>query len=140
MLRVDGGTGACWLVPHEPHSVGLVRHRLCHDLRAAGAADAAVQDAALVVSELVGNAVRHGLALPGGGLRARWAVAAGTVLLEVEDGGTGPAPAEPRPAGESAEGGRGLAMVGLLAARWGSAPTASGTTVWAELPRAVASA
>ena len=134
MGRADAGTGTGWLVPHEPCSVGLVRHRLRTDLRAAGAPDTAVEDAALVVSELVGNAVRHGRALPGGGVRARWEVASGTVRLEVEEGGTGPAPAAPSPAEDSAESGRGLTMVGLLATRWGSAPTPSGTSVWAELP------
>ena len=71
---------------------------------------------ALVVSELVGNAVRHGRALPGGGLRAHWDVrtSPGVVRLEVEDGGGGPG-AVPAAAPEAAECGRGLALVGLLA-------------------------
>lgn len=132
------GTGAGWLVPHSPQSVGLVRRQVAADLRAAGAGAEVVDDVALVVSELVGNAVRHGRALPGGGLRAHWDVARGVVRLEVEDGGSGPGGAGPRVASASAESGRGLALVGLLATRWGSADTPSGTAVWAELPAVAA--
>ena len=128
-------------MPHAPQSVALVRRQVAADLRAAGAGDEALDDVALVVSELVGNAVRHGRELPGGGLRAHWAltwdvhrdVPGGVVRLEVEDGGCGPG--APSPAAlDDAESGRGLALVGLLATRWGSAATPSGTAVWAELP------
>ncbi len=130
----SAGAGAGWLVPHSPQSVGLVRRQVTADLRAAGTGAEVVDDVALVVSELVGNAVRHGRGLPGGGLRAHWDVARGVVRLEVEDGGSGPTEVGPRPASGTAESGRGLALVGLLATRWGSAATPCGTAVWAELP------
>lgn len=120
-------------MPHDARSVGVVRSEVSRELSAAGATPEAVDDAALVVSELVGNAVRHGRALPGGLLHACWDVAPGSVRVEVEDAGDGPsrAPAAPD---DSAEGGRGLRLVQQLATRWGSARTLRGTAVWAELP------
>ncbi|WP_348652554.1 ATP-binding protein [Streptomyces sp. WMMC500] len=46
-------------VPHGPDGVGLARRRLRADLRARGAAEATVDDAVLVLSELLSNACRH---------------------------------------------------------------------------------
>lgn len=124
---------SCLLVPHAPASASLVRHRMSAELIAQRLPTRVVDDAALVVSELVGNAVRHGAALPGGGLIARWQLDGESLLVEVVDGGPGPA-GRPAPAAEDAEGGRGLALVRVLAARWGSDPARPGTNVWAELP------
>jgi anti-sigma regulatory factor (Ser/Thr protein kinase) len=92
--------------------------------------------AALVVSELVGNAVRHGAALPGGGLLASWHVLDRGLRVQVVDGGAGPV----GPVGHAApdaEGGRGLELVDALALCWGSTSAAAGTAVWAELPRSI---
>ena len=122
-------------VPHTPASASLVRHRMADEL--AGLLPVAVLDvAALLVSELVGNAVRHGLALPSGGLRASWELAEGGLRVEVVDGGDGPV-GPPLPPSPDAEGGRGLALVQALAANWGSAPARPGTAVWATVPGAV---
>ncbi|WP_442814393.1 ATP-binding protein [Streptomyces sp. NBC_01808] len=46
-------------VPHGPDGVGLARRRLRADLRARGTAEATVDDAVLVLSELLSNACRH---------------------------------------------------------------------------------
>ncbi|AZM47175.1 hypothetical protein DMB38_16455 [Streptomyces sp. WAC 06738] len=46
-------------VPHGPDGVGLARRRLRADLRARGTAEATVEDAVLVLSELLSNACRH---------------------------------------------------------------------------------
>ncbi|MEO3767580.1 ATP-binding protein [Streptomyces sp. B8F3] len=46
-------------VPHGPDGVGLARRRLRADLRARGAAETTVDDAVLVLSELLSNACRH---------------------------------------------------------------------------------
>ena len=126
-------------VPHTPASAGLVRSELRSDLVRQGVPESLVDAAALVLSELIGNAVRHGHALPSGELLARWERSDdGALRLEVVDGGAGPA-GVPAVAAADAESGRGLAMVDLLAARWGCAPADPGTTVWADLtPRGAA--
>ncbi|WP_308190051.1 ATP-binding protein [Streptomyces aculeolatus] len=46
-------------VPHGPDGVGLARRRLRADLRARGTAETTVDDAVLVLSELLSNACRH---------------------------------------------------------------------------------
>lgn len=121
------------IVPHEPASASLARRELRDDLRAHRVPEHLVDAAALVLSELIGNAVRHGLALPSGQLLARWDCTAGSLRIEVVDGGSGPA-GSVSPASDEAEGGRGLALVDLLSEKWGSAPADPGTAVWADLP------
>jgi serine/threonine-protein kinase RsbW len=123
-----------YVVPHAPRSAATVRHRLVDDLAQRRVPPAVVDDAALVITELVGNAVRHGVPLSDGGVRVAWEVGDRTVHLEVHDGGCGPS-AGVRPAPASAEGGRGLAIVELLAERWGTTPAYDGGSgVYADLP------
>jgi anti-sigma regulatory factor (Ser/Thr protein kinase) len=126
------------LVPHSPPSAAAVRHRFVDELRARGVPRMVVDDAALVLSELIGNAIRHGAELPGGGIRVSWEVSAELVRVEVSDGGRGPLRHEatrPLAAGGSAdaERGRGLAIVGLLTSSWGSAFDSTAAVVWADI-------
>jgi anti-sigma regulatory factor (Ser/Thr protein kinase) len=92
-------------------------------------------DAALVVSELVGNALRHARPLADGTLRVAWVLDGHRLRVEVTDGGGATTP-ELRPAPElrMAVSGRGLAIVDALAEAWGSHSDRSGTTVWALVP------
>jgi anti-sigma regulatory factor (Ser/Thr protein kinase) len=87
-------------------------------------------DAALVVSELFGNAVMHG---PTGGrvLVGYCLWREGARLVVCDGGGAG----EPRLAdhGAGTEGGRGLHVVDALAARWGSFRLAGSRVVWCDL-------
>ncbi|MDT7549436.1 MAG: hypothetical protein QOE84_1830 [Actinomycetota bacterium] len=126
-------------MPHSAPSASLARHRLVDELRARGVANQVVDDAALVVSELVGNAVRHGAPLANGQIRVGWVVYDSVVRIEVSDGGRGPLRhevIEPLPGGGSAdaETGRGLAIVALLTASWGSAFDSTSAVVWADVP------
>ncbi|MDX6199559.1 MAG: hypothetical protein QOJ79_2710 [Actinomycetota bacterium] len=84
---------------------------------------------ALVVSELVTNAVRH--AQPP--VRLEIQADDDRVTVAVADGSPGRPVA--RMASEDAEGGRGLAMIDLLAADTGVRPSPPGKTVWAALSR-----
>jgi hypothetical protein len=87
-------------------------------------------DAALVVSELFGNAVMHGPA--GGFVLVGYCLWRDGVRLVVCDGGGSGSPWLVR-ADELAEGGRGLHVVDALAARWGSFRLAGARVVWADL-------
>src|SRR5438045_9457662 len=98
-MRRRGAIGRCdrgevratssMLVPHAPTSASVVRHRFVDELRGRGLSGLVVDDATLVLSELVGNAVRHGAPLPEGGIRVTWQVGLDVVRLEVADGGSG---------------------------------------------------
>ncbi|HEX2743274.1 MAG TPA: ATP-binding protein [Streptosporangiaceae bacterium] len=87
-------------------------------------------DAALLVSELFGNSVRHSRSgAAGGTVTVAVSAGDGLVRVEVTDRG-GPEVPELRPVGRDAEGGRGLQLVAGLAARWGwrqrGGPTVTG--------------
>lgn len=86
-------------------------------------------DGALVVSELVGNAVRHARCREIGVTVTR--TGRDTVRIAVVDG----CHAQPvrRPAGDEAVCGRGLLVVEALTVRWGTDRLAYGKRVWAEL-------
>ncbi|MFD3777171.1 ATP-binding protein [Streptomyces sp. NPDC058612] len=88
-------------------------------------------DLQLCVSELVGNVVLH----VGEGTPVTLAVtrtAQGRTRLEVGDPDPRLWPVLRR-ALDGDEGGRGLAVVDAVAARWGVRPAPAGKTVWAEL-------
>lgn len=101
-----------------------------------------IDDACLVVSELVTNAVK---ATGNMGKRPTWPELEGvavitvrlvglkdSIVIEVWDA----SPEKPmvKDATLDDEGGRGLDLVENLAKRWGSTPHRSGKVVWAELP------
>lgn len=121
------------VVPHDPGSAAVVRAQVVRDLRARGVDEGTVDDAAVVVSELVGNAVRHGRPLADGTLRVGWQVGPRMLHVEVQDGGEGP-PEHVPARGELATGGRGFVLLDALARSWGTRPAEGGTSVWAELP------
>ncbi|MGH9104998.1 MAG: ATP-binding protein [Acidimicrobiales bacterium] len=122
---------------------GAVRRRLgAHPLSAAEARrtvkaslhswdlEGFADDAALLVTELVANAVRHA----GSEVEVSVVLRPASVRVEVVDfvpSGL----VEAVQAADDAEGGRGLAIVESLASRWGVSTHARGKTVWFELDR-----
>lgn len=120
-------------LPHEPSSVSLVRRRLCTELLASGVVDDIADDAAVIMSELFSNALRHARPLPSGDIQVAWKHEGDLIELAVSDGG---ATTEPRPARSSLSslGGRGLSIVEALATGWGVRHEDDGaTTVWATV-------
>ena len=124
-------------VRHAPSTAGEVRHRLGAELAGAGIPASVVGDAALVLSELVGNSIRYARPLAGGVLEVTWAVRPDCILLRVSDGG-GPSVPQRHDAGPEDVRGRGLAIVAALARDWGVEVQQNGggpvSTVWVELP------
>lgn len=118
------------LLPYAPASVAVARQRLSDDLQASGIFAGVVDDAVLVVSELLSNALRHAHPLPSGQVRVAWNCAKGHIEVEVSDGGAATEPRAGRPA-LSSLGGRGLGIVEYLAERWGVRYEGDTTTVWA---------
>ena len=119
-------------LPCAPASVGLARRALSNELRAAGVFDNAVRDAALVVSELLSNAILHAYPLPGELLQLAWDMDGSSVEVAVSDGGSATVPRAGHPA-PFAVGGRGLGIVEHLSLTWGVRSDEVGLTVWAVL-------
>jgi anti-sigma regulatory factor (Ser/Thr protein kinase) len=118
------------LLPYTAASVAVARRRLTDELLGAGIRGPAAQDAALVMSELLSNALRHAHPLPDGHVRVGWAIDADMVEVTVSDGGAVTRPRASRPS-LSSLGGRGLSIVTHLTWRWGVRTDDRGTTVWA---------
>lgn len=115
----------------DPRSAGVARRLLRDHLasaRAAAAAGDLADDAAVVLSELVGNAVRHAR----GPIRVTLRSIGSGLRMEVHDAAPD-SPPQPRPADGEATGGRGMHLVHGLSTRWGWDADAAGKTVWAEL-------
>ncbi|WP_443071773.1 ATP-binding protein [Streptomyces sp. NBC_01477] len=160
MVAQEVPTSSTMALPHGPTGVAEARRRMRGDLYAQDVPETVIDDAVLILSELLSNSCRH--ARPLGdqadamygvvedtagtgvgarsaaqdrGIRAGWAIGTdGLLKVEVTDGG---GPTRPRPSSPSltAHGGRGLGIVGSLALRWGVRDGAPGeVTVWALLP------
>ncbi|MFG2604430.1 SpoIIE family protein phosphatase [Streptomyces sp. NPDC048514] len=129
MARVQGlpaDSVGDWTLPREPRSVGRAREYARAQLQSWDL-EPLVDTTELLVSELVTNALRYGE----GEIRLRLLLDR-TLVCEVWDSGL----VQPRRrrARDTDEGGRGLQLVGLLSAAWGSRRTPRGKTVWFELP------
>ncbi len=111
-----------------PHAASAARAReLVTGRCVAWNVEALSDDVALVVTELVVNAIRHA----GTEVVVRIAPIADGVRLEVCDGST--RPLRPRESAVTDEGGRGLLLVDALSHRYGVEAEAKGKRVWAEL-------
>jgi two-component sensor histidine kinase len=89
-------------------------------------------DAALLTSELVTNAIVHTASGSGGKFAVTIYRADRQVRVEVSDEGSALLP-HPYPIGRAGESGFGLSLVDLVARRWGHDSESAGRVVWFEL-------
>ncbi|CAL9469736.1 hypothetical protein SUDANB174_04864 [Streptomyces sp. enrichment culture] len=132
VIGVSDGEGDCaeWVFPAAPDAVRTARslvRRTLDEWRLGGVGDIA----ALLVSELVTNALRHATGPIGVRLVRGAAGADGVLRVEVSD--PLPDPPRERVARPDDEDGRGLQLVASAARRWGTRPGEEGKTVWFEL-------
>ncbi|MER5208327.1 SpoIIE family protein phosphatase [Streptomyces sp. NPDC002825] len=113
-----------WQLPQEGRAASVARGLVTDQLAAWDLTELA-DVFELVVSELVGNALRYGNG-PG---RLRL-LRGERLVVEVSD--TGPDLPQIQHADLSDEGGRGLQLINMLCRRWGSSRTVTGKVVWAE--------
>jgi anti-sigma regulatory factor (Ser/Thr protein kinase) len=109
----------------EPAAISRARNLIAEHLRQWRCATP--DDAALVVSELVTNAIVHA----GGAARITVTREGDDVRIDVHD--NGPGFPDLRTA-NTGPGGHGLHIVDQLSKQWGSRPTATGKLVWAVVP------
>jgi hypothetical protein len=111
-------------LPEDPRAAGQARQYIRAQLAAWGLADLALTTE-LLVSELVGNAVRHAK----GPVRLRL-LRSRTLVCEVYDGSLNTP--RIRRADYTDEGGRGLQLVAALSRRWGARYLHDGKCIWTE--------
>lgn len=119
-------------LPFSASAVSVARQRLKTWLTDHGEAQEVVEDARLVMSELVANAVRHARPLSDGSILVSWAPDGDGVHLSVTDGGGQTRPHSVH-AAPSALTGRGMAIVDVLSRRWWTEQTSCRSTVHALL-------
>ena len=114
-------------MPNRPDSTPAGRAFLARLLDGWGVPDEVIDDASLLATELLSNAVRHGTGL----VTLRVEVEDGVVHVGVHDDSAGV------PVVESSDptslGGRGMFIVECVADDWGSDPDDLGKTVWFRL-------
>ncbi|MEV5733148.1 ATP-binding protein [Streptomyces sp. NPDC003388] len=128
VIDTDGDC-AEWIFPAEPGIVRSARSAVRGQLRGWDL-DCVADLAALLVSELVTNSLRHATG-PIGVRLVRPARTGDALLVEVSD--PLPDPPRERVARPEDESGRGLQLVAGAARRWGTRPGGGGKTVWFEL-------
>ncbi|MFI5756422.1 ATP-binding protein [Streptomyces sp. NPDC051569] len=128
--RPTGHPGYSETLPREPESAATAR-RLVRTACAAWELEELTEDGALIVSELVSNAVQHARRESIRVVIDRPGVAC--VRIGVVD--FSKAPPVPKESDDEDEGGRGLALVAELAEDWGTDTLPWGKQVWALLRR-----
>jgi anti-sigma regulatory factor (Ser/Thr protein kinase) len=111
--------------PLEVRDARACVRRFCHEHHIGGTR---CEDAELAVSELLGNALRHGR--PPIEVEVTWS--GDGVLVSVADGQPVTLPEGVAPA-VTAESGRGLQLIDAVSRSWGCDPLPGGKRVWALL-------
>ena len=119
-------------VASDAASVARVRHQIVTDLNARDLPEELIDEAEIVASELLTNAVRHARPLSDGTIRVRWKIRGDVVEVEVTDGGGATVP-HPAPRTVWLSSGRGLRIVRSVAHEWGVTQDRTGNVVWATL-------
>jgi anti-sigma regulatory factor (Ser/Thr protein kinase) len=131
----SGGPLADVAIPLDIRAPGVARRVVAGCLGGHVAAPV-IEDAQLLVSELVTNSVLHSGVAPGDPVTVRVRVWDDACRLEVEDPGCQGVIA-PHPSDPAKGTWMGLNLVQMLSEQWGVArATAGPTRVWAQLPRA----
>ena len=116
------------VLPPEGPSPARARYLLRRSLKAAGL-DHLVDDALLLATELVTNAVVHA----GTSIELRIDTSEGGLRLEVLDASPGSSPVVRDKPESAREGGRGMFLLDALAEEWGTTHTRTGKSVWFRL-------
>ncbi|MFF4397254.1 SpoIIE family protein phosphatase [Streptomyces sp. NPDC001480] len=125
---LDAENVAEWPLPEDPVAAGQARDLVRVQLADWNLADEdLLMTTELLVSELVGNVVRHAC----GPIRLRM-LRSRTLICEISDASlTTP---HIRHTSATDEGGRGLQLISALCQRWGTRHTRTGKSIWTEQP------
>lgn len=119
------------VLPFATSTPAMARTRLASFLTVKRASATVIDDALLVISEMIANAVNHGAPTETGGIEISWAIKDDLLELSVLDEGAGGS-LKPIDFDEDSLSGRGLSIISRIADRWWVDMT-QGTRVNAEL-------
>ncbi|MEU5695653.1 ATP-binding protein [Actinosynnema sp. NPDC020468] len=126
-MRNEPATPVAATLPATGGSSARARQVVREAAAAWGLGEELVEDAELVVTELVSNGVDHAT----GPLELTVARTEAGLRIEVAD--RSPELPKPQPVQVESVRGRGLVIVAALSRAWGATPTDTGKSVWAEL-------
>jgi serine/threonine-protein kinase RsbW len=118
-------------LPFAASTPGIARTRLAAFLTVNRASNEVIDDALIVISEMIANAVSHGVPTSDGTIEISWAINGTLLELSVYDAGKG-ASLKPIDFDEDSLSGRGLSIINRVADRWW-VDMSTGTRVNAEL-------
>ncbi len=118
-------------LPFEMSTPSIARTKLAGFLTIHRASSDVIDDALIVISEMIANAVSHGLPTTDGTVEISWTINGDLLELSVFDAGEG-ASLKPIDFDEDSLSGRGLSIINRVADRWW-VDMNGGTRVSAEL-------
>jgi len=119
-------------LPFEPSTPSMARTKLAAFLTVNRVASPVIDDALIVISEMIANAVSHGVPTSDGTIEISWCLNGDLLELSVYDAGVG-ASLTPIDFDEDSLSGRGLSIINRVADRWW-VDMSQGTRVNAALP------
>lgn len=119
------------VLPFETSTPAIARTRLAAFLTVNLASPSVIDDALIVISEMIANAVSHGSPTPDGGIEISWSIHGDLLELSVLDAGACTS-LTPIDFDEDSLSGRGLSIISRVADRWW-VDMSQGTRVNAEL-------
>lgn len=119
-------------LPFELSTPSIARTRLAAFLTVHRASSDVIDDALIVISEMIANAVSHGMPTQDGSIEISWSINGTLLELSVHDGGDGGESLKPVDFDEDSLSGRGLSIINRVADRWW-VDMSQGTRVNAEL-------
>jgi len=118
-------------LPFAPSTPGIARTKLAAFLTMQRASNGVIDDALIVISEMIANAVSHGVPGHDGTIEISWSISGSLLELSVLDAGVG-GHLKPVDFDEDSLSGRGLSIINRVADRWW-VDMSAGTRVNAEL-------
>lgn len=118
-------------LPFESSTPNIARTKLAAFLTLNRTDLCVIDNALIVLSEMIANAVSHGTPDSDGTMEISWKIDGELLELSVRDAGRG-TDLRPRPFDDDSLGGRGLSIISRVADRW-SVDLTRGTCVRAEL-------
>lgn len=104
-------------LPFEPSTPSMARTKLASFLTVNRVGPGVIDDALIVISEMIANAVSHGVPTSDGTIEISWSLQGDLLELSVYDAGVG-ASLKPIDFDEDSLSGRGLSIINRVADRW----------------------